>query len=93
MRYYHYEMELNYQFFTSCSAPHMVSRTLHKAHVHMGTTMGIQSVDERIPNTKLQIPMDESNGAWDSCSPKWELLFVQLIKNFSLCDLVGDLNF
>lgn len=67
----------------------MVSRTLHKAHVHMGTTMGIQSVDERIPNTKLQT----ANGAWDSCSPMWELLFVQLIKTFSLCDLVGDLNF
>lgn len=71
----------------------MVSCTLHKAHVYMATTMGIQSVDEWIPNTKLQTPMDESNGAWDSCSPKRELLFAQLIKNFSLCDLVGDLNF
>lgn len=93
MRYYHYEMELDCQFFTSCSAPHMVSCTLHKAHVYMATTMGIQSVDEWIPNTKLQTPMDESNGACDSCSPKRELLFAQLIKSFSLCDLVGDLNF
>lgn len=86
-------MELDCQFFTSCSASHTVSLVLHKAYIHLCATMGIQSVDEWIPNTKLQTPMDESEGARDSCSPKRELLLAQLIKNFCLCDLVGDLTF